>query len=179
MRARGESEEDIAQTFMFREADVRRALKGVRAEDQLIAICGSRISFVRVLGEHRAAVIAARCEWADEGLLCTDARKTDVGVFDANPLRVLTLGEGVSEAVALEIVRAWREQRIAALPTWGGVPFTHEHVRRVERAGPDYEVFVGLEACEGGCGASFSVNMNGSPAGAAQRVVAYGGTYCE
>ncbi len=179
MRAHGESDEDIAQTFTFREADARRVLKGLRAEDQLIAICGHRISFARVLGEHRAAVISARCQWVDEGLLCTDANSTEEAVFDGDPRRVVTRGEGVSEAAALEIVRAYREKLIAGLPAWGGIPFTDEHVRHVERDGPNYKVVVALEDCESGCGGSFSVSLSRSNAGDPLRVVASGGAFCE
>lgn len=179
MRAHGESDEDIAQSYTYREADAHRVLQGVRAEDQLIAICGHGISFARVVGEHRASVNTAWCQWVDEGLLCTDASRTDEAVFDENPQRVITLGEGVSDAVALEIVRAHREKRIAGLPAWGGIPFTHEHVRHVARDGQNYKVVLALEDCGSGCGSAFSVSLNRSDAGEPLRVVAAGGVFCE
>lgn len=164
------------ERYRFTEDDFRRAFPSLSPDDEQVSICGNsmmsgatRLVYLSPAAENTVTVKVSGCRPVEGGLSCSPLSES-VNYFFESPEHNFTLDDGVSFAEAQELLTAFRDHGIAALPDWYmRQRFGYLDVANIGKAGDVYALRLGEFFCRG-CTATFKVRIEG-PNGDQRRLI--------
>jgi hypothetical protein len=155
---------DDANLITYRDSDIRSALVGLQATDEMFSLCSNsimsgatRLVFISPPNNNTVTVKFSACRPVAEGLNCLPVEPVEK-YFYKKPEHFFSLGVGLSYSEAERVLSAFESRGIKDLPEWYRA-FTFSSVNRMEKSPDGYLLLLGEVYC-GGCTADLVVQFD-------------------